>query len=283
MNAIRKGLGLRDQEQDGSRRESSLALPRLQPPAFRVPLVAPSLEPETTIKTKLISAWNNVKYGKKAWATSEMFKTGFSKNSPVWLMGQAYHRKLVSSMEGGSGSPTGNTVRTFTETDCGIEEFERDFKSRIWLTYRRGFPEMGSSGVTSDCGWGCMLRSGQMMLAQALVLHWLGRDWRLTSSSGLDLNPNERWQSERLYRAIIAVFSDSPDTRAAPLSLHTMVRLGQGAGKGPGDWYGPHTVAHLLAGAARSADRGSGSGLLDSVAVYVAQDCTVYTGDVERL
>ena len=88
MNAIRKGLGLRDQEEQDSRRESSLALPRLQPPAFRVPLVAPSLEPETTIKTKLISAWNNVKYGKKAWATSEMFKTGFSKNSPVWLMGQ---------------------------------------------------------------------------------------------------------------------------------------------------------------------------------------------------
>ena len=88
MNAIRKGLGLRDQEQEDSRRESSLALPRLQPLAFRVPLVAPGLEPETTIKTKLISAWNNVKYGKKAWATSEIFKTGFSKNSPVWLMGQ---------------------------------------------------------------------------------------------------------------------------------------------------------------------------------------------------
>ena len=105
---------------------------------------------------------------------------------------------------------------------------------------------MGSSGVTSDCGWGCMLRSGQMMMAQALVLHWLGRDWRLTSASGLDLNPTERWQSERLYRAIISVFSDSADTRAAPLSLHTMVRLGRGAGKGPGDWYGPHTVAHLL-------------------------------------
>ena len=127
-----------------------------------------------------------------------------------------------------------------------LQEFERDFQSRIWLTYRRGFPEMGSSGVTSDCGWGCMLRSGQMMLAQALVLHWLGRDWRLTSSAGLDLNPGERWQSERLYRAIIAVFADSADSRAAPLSLHNMVRLGQCSGKGPGDWFGPHTVAHLL-------------------------------------
>ena len=88
MNAFRKSLGLRGQEQDDFRRESSPALPRLQPSAFHAPLVAPGLEPETTIKTKLISAWNNVKYGKKAWATSEIFKTGFSKNSPVWLMGQ---------------------------------------------------------------------------------------------------------------------------------------------------------------------------------------------------
>ena len=85
MNAIKKGLGLRGQEED-PRRESSSALPR--PLVFQTPLAAPGLEPETTIKTKLISAWNNVKYGKKAWATSEIFKTGFSKNSPVWLLGQ---------------------------------------------------------------------------------------------------------------------------------------------------------------------------------------------------
>ena len=86
--------------------------------------------------------------------------------------------------------------------------FYLDFTSRIWLTYRSHFapirdhslaqleaeacgqclpqpisasprrwnwPGAGEKGWTSDSGWGCMLRTGQSLLANALVHLHLGR------------------------------------------------------------------------------------------------------------
>lgn len=56
-------------------------------------------------------------------------------------------------------------------------QFYSDFRSRVWCTYRREFEAMegGPRGFTSDAGWGCMLRTGQSLLANALLTIHVGR------------------------------------------------------------------------------------------------------------
>ena len=76
--------------------------------------------------------------------------------------------------------------------------FLDDFEAKIWLTYRSNFPAIARSqdpkafnamtfsarlrsqlidqnGFTSDTGWGCMIRSGQSLLANASLILRLGR------------------------------------------------------------------------------------------------------------
>ncbi|KAF2419786.1 hypothetical protein EJ08DRAFT_621120 [Tothia fuscella] len=130
--------------------------------------------------------------------------------------------------------------------------FLHDFESRIWLTYRSGFASIArppkpnaalsfavrlrsqlgqQDGFTSDTGWGCMIRSGQSLLANALVLSKLGRDWR-TGSKPLE------------EREIISLFADVPK---APFSVHNFVEHGASAcGKHPGEWFGPSATARCI-------------------------------------
>lgn len=132
-------------------------------------------------------------------------------------------------------------------TSLPINDFEAlkdDFTSRIWLTYRKEFPVLDGSYYTTDCGWGCMLRSGQMLLAQALLCHFLGRDWRWREPG---TGPEAQVYSlqESLHRAIVQYFGDSPSP-ACPLSIHQMVSQGSLNGKRAGEWYGPASVSYIL-------------------------------------
>lgn len=161
----------------------------------------------------------------------------------------------------------------------GIEGFKKDFVSRIWMTYRKDFAVMlaeptdaPGSGYTSDCGWGCMIRSGQMLLAQALVMHFLGRSWRYDPDSQIFSTAEDH-----IHRRIVRWFGDQV-SKNSPFSIHTMVELGKATGKKVGEWYGPGAVAHLLKQALKQSAREN----LDLAAlhVYVAQDCTIYNQDI---
>uniref|UniRef100_A0A3P8Z4U3 Cysteine protease n=1 Tax=Esox lucius TaxID=8010 RepID=A0A3P8Z4U3_ESOLU len=256
------------------------------------------------LKTKFLSAWHNVKY---SWALKS--KTYFSRNSPVFLLGKCYHFKAEesSSTEACAASPA---------TGGGVEAFRRDFASRLWLTYREEFPALPGSSLTSDCGWGCMLRAGQMMLAQALVLHFLGRDWTWSESLSLQPLDTETWTTTAAKRLVASLEAslqgERPsdpgpplhalgahggaeeadthlrevyhrtlvswlgDTPQAQLGVHRLVELGLASGKQAGDWYGPAVVAHILR---KAVEKATDPGLA-GITSYVSQDCTVYSADV---
>lgn len=95
-----------------------------------------------------------------------------------------------------NGISVGDSEELLQESDVGKgwpPEFLDDCESRIWFTYRSDFPSIKKSldasmtlavrlrslgdqrGFTSDTGWGCMIRSGQSLLANALLILRLGR------------------------------------------------------------------------------------------------------------
>lgn len=155
--------------------------------------------------------------------------------------------------------------------------FIDDFGSRFWMTYRSGFDSIPKScdpgaisvlslsmrlrsqlgdqvGFTSDSGWGCMIRSGQSLLANAMALLRLGRGMRTHPA----LRPVGRtqppltgrlpdWRRGELRqneRQLISLFSDDP---RAPYSIHNFVNHGASAcGKYPGEWFGPSATARCI-------------------------------------
>ncbi|KAJ9659614.1 Cysteine protease atg4 [Neophaeococcomyces mojaviensis] len=146
--------------------------------------------------------------------------------------------------------------------------FIDDFESRIWMTYRSNFFPIPRSqdpaafsnmsfstrlrsfaegnSFSSDTGWGCMIRSGQSLLANALLTLHLGRDWRYKIPKSISephaTEPSISLDSEA---AILALFADSP---TAPFGIHRFVSHGAtSCSTHPGQWFGPSATASCIA------------------------------------
>jgi hypothetical protein len=61
---------------------------------------------------------------------------------------------------------------TFLGKRKSFLKVQKRYPKLIWLTYREGFTELINRQTnkphTTDIGWGCAIRSGQMMLAQVI-------------------------------------------------------------------------------------------------------------------
>jgi hypothetical protein len=101
---------------------------------------------------------------------------------------------------------------------------------------------LGLHELGSDTGWGCMIRTGQTLLANALLLLRKGRDWRR--------DDNHVDQEEE---AILALFRDTPD---APFSIHRIVAHGYATfQKDVDEWFAPSEVASAIKFLSEHADQ----------------------------
>ncbi|CAI5445779.1 unnamed protein product [Caenorhabditis angaria] len=213
-------------------------------------------------KTKFWSTWNNIKYS-STWMSDRTDEYG-GKNE-VWLLGRIY----------------------YTDDNFGFNEFCSDYYSRIWITYRTNFLPLLDSETTSDCGWGCMIRTTQMMIAQCIIVNRLGRDWRFTrrkKSVALITPPDSTIEEEepidrlKMFELmILKLFEDKP---SSPLGIHQMVKIAseQKGKQAVGCWYTPSEAVHIM----KTALSISTSPLTGDISMFLSMDGKVHIGDIER-
>ncbi|XP_042472714.1 cysteine protease ATG4B-like isoform X2 [Zingiber officinale] len=139
-----------------------------------------------------------------------------SSASDIWCLGKCYKLSLAELT---SNPDPGNSFTAFLQ----------DFSSRIWITYRKGFEPIGDSKFTCDVNWGCMIRSSQMLIAQALIVHHMGRSWRKPLQKPYDLR----------YLEILHLFGDSS---SCAFSIHNLLEAGKAYGLVAGSWLGPYAM-----------------------------------------
>ncbi|RIA84128.1 hypothetical protein C1645_784824 [Glomus cerebriforme] len=212
-------------------------------------------------------------------STSESISQ-ISKDNSIWLMGVYYevNGDRNSSESNGSfyegsnyyyttpGSFPHLSVQQQTLSPTSFPaEFYQDFTSRIWCTYRHNYAPIKPTNFTNDGGWGCMLRSSQSLLANALIVQFLGREWRRVNRG------EDTWDR---YVEVLTWFIDDMSSRC-PFSVHRVALLGKQLGKNIGEWFGPLTASQVIKALVEDYSAAQ-------LSVHVVTDGVVYKNEVYK-
>jgi cysteine protease ATG4 len=233
-------------------------------------------------KSKMTAALNHMKY---RWVVK--MRPNFRTNeSPIYFLGKAYNGKEETSCDDIPRPPSEQSYANFLKT----------FSQRIYFSYRKQFEPLTSSRtgdiITSDGGWGCMIRCAQMLLAQTLLIHMTNAynsyysniqiSDRCPKRNSIDCvrNSNRINRRTQIYTDIIRLFGDYPHSRC-PFGIHKIVELGTSHGIRPGEFFGPVSAAHCLKEAVQVAVEANE--IPEILRIYISQDAIIYRQDVNDL
>lgn len=169
-------------------------------------------------------------------------------------------------------SDDAETTWIFSNSYSSLQKLEIRNHSRSLLrfTYRSHFPALAPYTYTNDAGWGCMLRSAQMLMGQTMQRYYLGRDWRMP-------NTTEMLRSDKDYCNIVRWCTDYPGPSCI-YAIHHIIQCGMVYDKLPGEWYGPSTASLVL----RDLTRLHRRKYHGPVEAHVTTGDTIYITEVEK-
>lgn len=180
-----------------------------------------------------------------------------------------------------------------------LEEIYPVINSRLWFTYRAGFepiqkaedgpsplaflksmifnvrPSMALGGLfdnqnySTDVGWGCMIRTSQSLLANALQILILGRDHQ---------SPQAIQSALEKVKRIIQLFGDD---YTCPFSLHNFIKVASALPLKvkPGEWFGPSAASLSIKRLCAKFE----SSEIPNINVSICESCNLYDEEIRGI
>ncbi|ESL11750.1 AUT2/APG4/ATG4 cysteine peptidase [Trypanosoma rangeli SC58] len=134
----------------------------------------------------------------------------------------------------------------------------------LYFSYRNRIVPL-TNGSTTDLSWGCMIRTGQMMLAHVLTRYFNGGGPQIGDEKLQELRAKTQ-----------TLFCDTP---SAPFGIHAITAEGARHGVKCGGWFGPTPISSTLSALSASYLAAGGEGPV----VLSFPDRQICVGQVEEL